>query len=269
MTARIAPHLADALRGRANEAELLFPGGSLEGAERIYRDSPTARLFNGLMEQIAAAICAARAQRRTLRVLEVGGGTGGTTAYVLPRLANDVSFTFTDIGPAFVARARERFGSDSRVQFGVLDLEYDPARQGFLDRDFDLVIAANVIHATADVRRTLARLRNLIVPGGLLAMLEVTQGQRWFDLTVGLTEGWWAFTDTQLRPDYPTLELARSGSTSSQVAATKPSRRCRNSRRRPVSCRGRPCCWLARLARPGFFSTTKAADPPAWRSACG
>lgn len=209
ITARVAPHLADALRGRKDEAELLFPNGSIESAERLYRDSPTARLFNGLMEQIAAAVCAARAQGRTLRVLEVGGGTGGTTAYVLPCLGNDVSYTFTDIGPTFVARARERFGSDGRVLFAVLDLEDDPARQGFQDRDFDLVIASNVIHATADVGRTLARLRNLIAPGGLLAMLEVTEAQHWFDLTVGLTEGWWAFTDTHLRPDYPTLTRAQ------------------------------------------------------------
>ena len=117
ITARVAPHLADALRGRKDEAELLFPNGSIESAERLYRDSPTARLFNGLMEQIAAAVCAARAQGRTLRVLEVGGGTGGTTAYVLPCLSSDVSYTFTDIGPTFVARARERFGSDGRVLF--------------------------------------------------------------------------------------------------------------------------------------------------------
>ncbi len=40
-------------------------------------------------------------------------------------------------------------------------------------------------------------------------MLEVTAPQRWFDLTVGLTEGWWAFSDAGLRPDYPTLSRER------------------------------------------------------------
>ena len=48
--------------------------------------------------------------------------------------------------------------------------------------------------------RTLGHVRQLLAPGGLLAMLEVTAPQRWFDLTVGLTDGWWAFTDTDLRP---------------------------------------------------------------------
>ena len=53
--------------------------------------------------------------------------------------------------------------------------------------------------ATADLRNTFARVRRLLAPGGLLAMFEVTSPQRSFDLTVGLTEGWWAFTDTGLR----------------------------------------------------------------------
>src|SRR5690606_22480990 len=74
---------------------------------------------------------------------------------------------------------------------------------------FDFVIASNVIHATADLRRTLGRVRQLLVPGGALAMLEVTAAQRWFDLTVGLTEGWWAFTDNDLRPEYATMPRER------------------------------------------------------------
>ena len=57
-----------------------------------------------------------------------------------------------------------------------------------------------MIHATADLRRTLGQRAQLLAPGGLLAMLEVTAPQRWFDLTVGLTEGWWAFTDTRSAP---------------------------------------------------------------------
>ena len=91
----------------------------------------------------------------------------------------------------------------------VLDLERDPAEQGFGTREFDIVIASNVIHATADLRRTLARVHSLMAPGALLVMMEVTAPQRWFDLTVGLTSGWWAFTDAELRPDYPTLARER------------------------------------------------------------
>ena len=209
LTGRVADRFAEALRGDVEPMQLLFPDGSLDTTERLYRDTPTARFYNGLMAEVVGAAAAAHAAGRTLRVLEIGAGTGGTTAHVLPRLpAQGVEYTFTDIGPLFVARARERFGAHAFMRYQVLDLEREPLQQGLAPGSFDLVIASNVIHATADLRRTLVRVRQLLAPGGVLAMLEVTAPQRWFDLTVGLTEGWWAFSDTDLRPDYATLPRA-------------------------------------------------------------
>ena len=66
-----------------------------------------------------------------------------------------------------------------------------------------------MVHATADLRQTLGRLRELLAPGGMLLMLEVAGLERWIDITFGLTEGWWRFTDTDLRPDYPLLSRDR------------------------------------------------------------
>jgi NADPH:quinone reductase-like Zn-dependent oxidoreductase/NAD(P)-dependent dehydrogenase (short-subunit alcohol dehydrogenase family)/acyl carrier protein len=91
------------------------------------------------------------------------------------------------------------------MEFATFDLERDIGTQGLEDGHYDLIIAANVIHATADLRTSLARIHRLLKPNGLLALMEVVKPQRWFDLTVGLTAGWWAFTDLDLRPDYPTL----------------------------------------------------------------
>src|SRR6185437_7181320 len=160
------------------------------------------------MAEVVAA--AQRTAGRRLRILEIGAGTGGTTAHVLSCLrGHDVEYEFTDVGPLFVNAARERFGTNAFMRFQILDLERDPEGQGFGERQFDIIIASNVIHATSDLRRTLGRVRRLLAPGGLLAMLEVTAPQRWFDLTVGLTPRWWAFTDTDLRPDYPTMPRDR------------------------------------------------------------
>ena len=210
LTGRVAKHLDKALRGECDGLELLFPQGSLATMEAIYRNSPSAIYFNGLMAEVVAAVTRARAAGRPVRILELGGGTGGTTVHLAPRLsAADVEYTFTDVGPTFVAAARDRFKKHAFMSFDVLDLERDPEAQGFANRQFDVVIASNVVHATGDLRRTLARVRRLLAPGGLLAMLEVTAPQRWFDLTVGLTPGWWAFEDTDLRPNYPTMPRDR------------------------------------------------------------
>lgn len=225
MTGRAGAGLAGALRGARDPMELLFPAGSLETAERLYRDSPPAVAMNGMMARAVAAAASAAPAGRPLRILELGAGTGGTTAHVLPVLgATTFEYTYTDIGPLFVARARERFGAVPGMRFATLDLERSLVEQGVPAAHYDLVIASNVVHATRDLRQTLGRIREALVPGGLLAMLEVTAPQRWFDLTVGLTPGWWAFDDFDLRPDYPAMArdqwisvLAASGFTGTAV----------------------------------------------------
>ena len=88
------------------------------------------------------------------------------------------------------------------MQYRTLDIEQDPERQGFKPHSFDAVVASNVLHATADLRATLQNVRKLLAPGGLLVLLEGTAPQRFGDITVGLTDGWWRFSDYDVRPAY-------------------------------------------------------------------
>jgi NADPH:quinone reductase-like Zn-dependent oxidoreductase/SAM-dependent methyltransferase/acyl carrier protein len=208
LTRRCGEGLAAVLRGEADPLHLLFPDGSLEETERLYRTSPWARVYtHGVAEAIAAL--AERGLDRPLCVLEIGGGTGGTTSAVLPRLAgHEVEYQFTDISPFFLARAQERFSAYPFVSYKPLDIERSPLEQGFVPHSVDCVIAANVIHATADLRATLANVRTLLAPGGVLILQEMTQPLRWIDLTFGMTEGWWRFTDRALRPGYALLNRA-------------------------------------------------------------
>ena len=95
----------------ATPPQLLFPGGSLETAERLYRDSPTARFYNGLVAERAGRggdRPRARPLRdpRTRRRHRRHHGARAAAA-----AAPGVEYTFTDIGPLFVARARERFAA--------------------------------------------------------------------------------------------------------------------------------------------------------------
>lgn len=206
MMARVAAGLSDALAGRREPMELLFPAGATDEAERLYRDSAPAAIFNGMLAEAVGQAAAEGTCASRFEVMEIGAGTGGTTARVLDRLpVENLSYLYTDIGATFVAKARERFGHDPRMAFATFDLEREIESQGLEAGRYDLIIAANVVHATADLRSSLARIRRLLKPNGLLALMEVVEPQRWFDLTVGLTTGWWAFTDLDIRPDYPTL----------------------------------------------------------------
>ncbi|TFG57540.1 MAG: class I SAM-dependent methyltransferase, partial [Deltaproteobacteria bacterium] len=206
LTAKCGRRLPAVLRGEEDPLHLLFEGGSFEATEALYRDSPSAQAFNALVREAVSELVGKSLPGGKIRVLEVGAGTGGTSSAVLPVLPpGRTEYSFTDISNAFLVRAREKFADFPFLRFQLLDIERDPQAQGFTPGGFDLVIAANVLHATADMRETLRHVRSLLAPGGSLLLLEGTRTERWVDLKFGLTEGWWKYTDLDLRPSGPAL----------------------------------------------------------------
>ncbi|KAK4624246.1 Hybrid PKS-NRPS synthetase lepA [Fulvia fulva] len=129
--------------------------------------------------------------------LEVGGGSAGTTLGVLNKLEDALGqYTFTDISAGFFEKARERLAQTSaaaadRVVYKVLDLEADPMEQGFEAESQDVLIAINVLHATADIKKSIQNVRRLLKPGGWLFMMEVTSEYLEGTLLMGPLEGWW------------------------------------------------------------------------------
>ncbi|MFL6335826.1 MAG: SDR family NAD(P)-dependent oxidoreductase, partial [Pyrinomonadaceae bacterium] len=199
-------HLADVLAGRCDSLQLLFPNGSFETVEKLYQDSPAAKVFNTLVQEAFGKALEHLPPGQTIRVLEVGAGTGGTTAYVLSKLSADrTEYVFTDVSPLFINYAQQKFGEHRFIQYELLDIEQDPAAQGFAHREFDVILGANVLHATSELRRTIDHVKTLLAPEGMLILLEGTSPQRSVDLIFGLTEGWWKFSDSDLRPTHPLL----------------------------------------------------------------
>jgi acyl transferase domain-containing protein len=200
---RIGGELGPAMQGKRDALELLFPGGSLDEMEKLYRDAPYTRNFNLLVAQAVRSLAQNWCEGRPLKILEIGAGTGGTTAHVLDQLSSvQAEYTFTDISPLFLNKARQKFSKHSFVQYRTLDIEQDPLSQGFEARAYDLILATNVLHAAPVLVDTVRRVQQLLAPGGLLLAVEGVRKQRFADLIVGLMSGWWAFSDTTLRPDY-------------------------------------------------------------------
>jgi acyl transferase domain-containing protein/acyl-CoA synthetase (AMP-forming)/AMP-acid ligase II/acyl carrier protein len=209
LLSRCGAKLADVLMGQCDPVkELLFPQGDLTLLSRLYQESPLAKKINNLVQRAFSSLLDRVPPWCTLRVVEIGAGTGGTTAYVLPPLSTQTTeYVFTDVSAMFITHGQKKFCDYPFVQYQLLDIEEEPERQGFHPHKFDVVLASNVLHAARSLRKTLEHIRKLLAPGGVLIMVEGTSRQRWLDLIFGLTEGWWHFTDYDLRPTYPLLSL--------------------------------------------------------------
>ncbi|HEY9717165.1 MAG TPA: SDR family NAD(P)-dependent oxidoreductase, partial [Trichormus sp.] len=206
LLARCGKHLAAVWRGTQDPLSLLFDDAS---AEDLYHKSPSAQLVNPAVQLALQAIVSQWPEGKTMRILEIGAGTGGSTSFLLPQLpAASTEYIFTDVSPLFLDRAKTRFEKYEFVNYQLLDIELDPKRQGFAPAQFDVVIAANVLHATRDLKETVQNVRHLLKPGGYLILREGVSEQLWSDLTFGLLGGWWRFDDLDLRPHYPLLSAS-------------------------------------------------------------
>lgn len=206
---RCAAQTPAVLRGTYDPMQLVFAEGSVNETEQIYEKSPVCRYFNEATgELIRRAVSAITG--RTAKILEIGAGTGATTASVLPALAGQiVDYTFTDLSPVFLKKAREKFRSFSGVRYELFNVERDPAIQGFDNGSYDIILAANVLHATASLRETVAHARQLLRPGGMLMIIEGSRPDRWLESTLGLTDGWWRFVDSDLRSGHPLVSIEK------------------------------------------------------------
>ena len=197
---RSAGALAEVLVGDADPLTLLFSSGEPTAAD-LYLTAPVARAANRMLADTVAALVARLPEGRRLRIIEVGAGTGSAAAAVLPELPEGCfDYVYTDISAGFFAEAEGRFGGqEASIDYRVLDIEKDPATQGFEPHSHDLLIASNVLHATRDLSETLEHCRGLLAPSGHLVALENLRGQGWLDLTFGQLDGWWRFADSYRR----------------------------------------------------------------------
>ena len=196
---RTGRHLLNVLRGEQDPLKFLFSDSEdmmvqwySEVNERPVCFNPWGRYLQTLAQK-----------NPTMKILEIGAGTGGSTAHILKALSTDtglsedgalyMSYDYTDISPAFFERAKERFAKFPRLRFQTLDIQKEPAEQEFDLNSYDLIVAANVLHATSDMRKTMKNVHKLLKPDGRLMLFEITHPEIIRSgFIAGLMEGWWA-----------------------------------------------------------------------------
>jgi acyl transferase domain-containing protein/NADPH:quinone reductase-like Zn-dependent oxidoreductase/thioesterase domain-containing protein/SAM-dependent methyltransferase/acyl carrier protein len=178
--------------GELDALELLFNDEANDLLEQVYRDQAWTRYANTFIQKLCEGVAATTSADRPIRILEIGAGTGGTTAYTLPALPDHrAEYWFTDLSPFFLSKAEDKFRQHEFVRYALFDVEKDPVAQGLPLRAFDVIIAADVLHATGNLMASLRNCSELLVDGGMLVLRELTSTRPSFDLLFGLTDGWW------------------------------------------------------------------------------
>ncbi|GHF07528.1 type I polyketide synthase [Streptomyces morookaense] len=193
-------HLTDILRGDRDPMELLTHDASARLLELFYDVDPFCHFYNRLARTLLKEMIRTWPRDRPLRILEVGAGTGGITAQLLPVLPPErTRYCYTDISTFFFTRARARFAAHDFVEYRTFDLDTPPAEQGFPPQAFDLVVAGNALHTAKDLAQALGHIAGLLAPGGALLAFE-THTPEMLAMLFGTLDSFYGNTDTTLRP---------------------------------------------------------------------
>lgn len=222
-----ASRLAECLTGKVDPLALLFANKTnRQLLANVYDLAPMCRATTRLLANFIARAFPLSHNGEIFHFLEVGGGTGklsksyflpisavvsgidlygrlltfylpgGTTKFLVEYLTHcgiPFTYTFTDISSALVGAAKKSLAAYDCMRYTTLDVE--GSLRPDLAAKFHAIISTNCIHATRNATSSLANLRTMLRPDGLLALVEFTKGLYWFDLVYGLLDGWWLFSD--------------------------------------------------------------------------
>lgn len=204
--------LPDILLGKQSSTDVMFPNSSMHLVEGIYGGNAVADYFNAALGETLLTHILRRtknAKDREIRILEIGAGTGGTTASILPELRNlpIAEYCYTDVSRAFLMHAEKHYQPGFPALTTVLfDVSKPVGSQKIELGCYDYVIATNVLHATPNIRQTVRHSKAVLAQDGVLLLNEISTWSLFSHLTFGLLEGWWLHEDSALRlPGSPGL----------------------------------------------------------------
>src|SRR5205085_1339501 len=133
MTARAAlveatlRSLGEIVRGDKRATDVIFPNSSLALVEGVYKNNAVADAFNGVMADVVRRH-AEENRGRTLRLLELGAGTGGSSEGILRTLdafRNDVAeYCYSDLSKWFLLHGEQAYGRGREFfKTAVIDVE--------------------------------------------------------------------------------------------------------------------------------------------------
>lgn len=185
MVCSMGERFVSILKGEVEPLSIMLHDNMLE---RFYRNLEILKIAN---KYCADMVMKLAHQSPNMRIIEIGAGTGSVTMPVLHALGLKFAhYDFTDISTGFFVRAQEEQKDwGDKISYLKLNVEEDPVAQGFQFESYDLVIAVNVLHATANLEKTMQNVRRLLRTGGKALVSEITMHSLVTSITFGTLSG--------------------------------------------------------------------------------
>ncbi|PKY05111.1 KR-domain-containing protein [Aspergillus campestris IBT 28561] len=206
LTSIVCKNLMQFISGENGPVSVLFEGNLLQDTYSEMASIPYHQTTSG--KQLLTYIDALAHKDPAMKFIELGAGSGAMTDFCMRTLTTDDSgqtkpsryrqWDFTDPSSSFLPQAQDLFAAQGeRMRFMTLDIEQDPAIQGFECGTYDVVVAFLVIHATENLAVSLKNARKLLRPGGRFLLFEITRPDAIRTTFVfGLFDGWWRGQET-------------------------------------------------------------------------
>jgi len=129
-----------------------------------------------LGRSLARFVAANGSQPKSMRILEVGPGTGAVTRQIVRAMDSDATLDMVELNNQFVESLRRQFELDPALR-SVQDrsqIIHKSVEEIAEDSPYDVVISGLPLNnfAVEDVRSILAKLRRLTAPGGTVSFFE-------------------------------------------------------------------------------------------------
>lgn len=198
-----ATNYDEVFRGKKEGNEIIYPEGSFHMLSNTYNQIPNVSMKDLYRDEMIEVICRmVESTNSTIKILEIGAGTGRLTWPLMERLKNkNVEYWFTDIGRSFVNEAEKiahKIGIHN-MKFEVFNLEQNAWDTTLSGKEFDIVVGLDVIQATSDILYVLKNLKTLLKPLGWIAMVQSFWIHDIEQMIYGYSPGWWNYYSDPIR----------------------------------------------------------------------
>ncbi|GLA68503.1 putative PKS/NRPS-like protein biosynthetic cluster [Aspergillus tubingensis] len=158
----------------------------------------------------------------TIRVLEIGSGTGASTKAILQHLRSPEGirhysqYTVTETSEASLKAVQKTLEHNEGMTYTLLDISVQPETQGFDPQSYDLIIASN-LYTTPRLGTALQHIRQLLAPNGRLLLHELCPETLITEYLMGSLIQWSSAEDFRVNnkpyisPDQWDTELRNAG----------------------------------------------------------